>query len=164
MRSMGEAWPGGMHCLCVISYQCDPPLLRPPSMMQPGWGFHLFGALSFVVIVCGKNSQISSYLKSMCNHYWYTICGINRLLTVSVYFVVGKEGHVHSFDINAKHMKNGKENFFGWLNSWNKTKFVQWPENVTFQECTVKNCTEKLPKNCKLDAVSSIILVRFFNF
>ncbi|XP_031559916.1 uncharacterized protein LOC116296094 [Actinia tenebrosa] len=73
-------------------------------------------------------------------------------MTLFLSRAVGKEGHVHSFDNNTKHMKNGKENFFSWINSWNKTKSVQWPENVTFHECSVKKCTEKIPKTCELDA------------
>ncbi|KAK3739929.1 hypothetical protein QZH41_015974, partial [Actinostola sp. cb2023] len=74
-------------------------------------------------------------------------------LTLFLSRAVGKEGYVHSFDNNTKHMKKAKENIVNWISSWNKTKHPLWPQNMTFYNASLKTCMEVLPALNEVDAI-----------
>lgn len=66
--------------------------------------------------------------------------------------IVGKEGHIYTFDDNEKHQERAKENIESWITSWNKTKLSKWPENITFYNMSVKECLNLM--NVGIDTVS----------
>lgn len=60
---------------------------------------------------------------------------------------------MHSFDYNEKHIKRAKENVYNWTDSWNKTNYPPWPENVVFYNASLKTFREKLPTAIEIDTV-----------